>query len=84
MARVDWSVGASRDLADIASFIATDSPAHARDFVDQLRAATDRLSDFPALGRVVPELDDPEMRELIVRATASSIACMAMWLASPR
>jgi toxin ParE1/3/4 len=67
VAHVDWSVDASRDLADIASFIAADSPEHARAFVDELRSATAKLSDFPALGRAVPELEDPEMRELIVR-----------------
>lgn len=67
MADVYWSIDARRDLRDAASFIATDSPRQARIFIDHVRAATERLRAFPALGRAVPELADPEIRELIVR-----------------
>ncbi|MHB8683858.1 MAG: type II toxin-antitoxin system RelE/ParE family toxin [Dehalococcoidia bacterium] len=67
MAQVYWSIDARRDLQDIATFIAIDSPRQARVFVDHLREAAERLREFPARGRSVPELDDPEMRELIIR-----------------
>src|SRR5262249_57915041 len=66
MAQVRWSLTAASDLQDIESFIARDSILHAISFVDRIVAATDKLSDSPHLGRVVPEFNRPDLRELIL------------------
>ena len=68
MAQVRWSLTAASDLQDIESFIARDSILHAISFVDRIVAATDKLSDSPHLGRVVPEFNRPDLRELIFRS----------------
>jgi toxin ParE1/3/4 len=36
--------------------------------VQRITAAVDKLSSFPTMGRVVPEVGRPEIRELIVGA----------------
>ena len=49
------------------SFIAADNPAVAESFGLQLMTRTDSLTNFPQLGRVVPEQDDENTRETILR-----------------
>ena len=44
---VVFSSTARRDLIEIASFIATDSPSRAKTFIDELAAACEGLSDQP-------------------------------------
>lgn len=43
-------------------------PRHARLFVNRIRQAAQSLAAFPNLGRRVPDLDDPALREIIVRS----------------
>jgi len=66
MAEVRWTRQASEDLDSIAEFIAKDSPQYARLFVIDVFQAVERLSEFPQSGRVVPELNDPIVREIIL------------------
>ena len=68
MARtVIWTEAGLQDLDDIAEFIARDSKLYARAFVKEARQAGRSLKRFPERGRVVPEVDDSEIRELFVR-----------------
>ena len=60
-----WSPSARLDLKDIVGFIAEDSPSAAERFVKRLFQAVERLPHFPESGRVVPELDDPTVREIV-------------------
>ena len=53
--RITWSEPALADLNAIHDYIARDSPHYAERFVQRLIAAADPLTDFPDLGRVVPE-----------------------------
>ena len=62
-----WSPAARDDLHDIVVFIARDNPERAMGFGYELISETDRLPDFPDLGRVVPEYQDQSLRELIFR-----------------
>jgi plasmid stabilization system protein ParE len=64
---VRWTLDASEDLDDVARFIARDSPAYAQDLVREALAAGRSLRRFPERGRVIPEGQDPEYRELFVR-----------------
>jgi plasmid stabilization system protein ParE len=65
MAEVRWTPQAADDLEAVADFIATDSPHYARLFTMDVLAAVERLADFPNSGRVVPELKDPAIREIL-------------------
>jgi toxin ParE1/3/4 len=60
-----WSPSAQLDLKDITAFIADDSPSAAQRFVKSLFQVVERLADFPESGRIVPEFDDPGIREVI-------------------
>ncbi len=65
--RVEWTPGARADLLGIIGVIARDRPDTARKQSDRIRRAVSGLSDFPEMGRVVPEVADPSVRELILR-----------------
>ncbi len=62
-----WSPSARLDLKDIAVFIAEDNPSAAQRFVNSVFHGVERLIDFPDSGRIVPELDDPDIREIICK-----------------
>ena len=61
---VIWSDQAKTDLKAIHEFIARDSVHYAKKVTYQLVEKTDALMELPRLGRVVPELDDENVREL--------------------
>lgn len=67
MTSLVWSPQSLRDLESIRAYIAEDSPLYADLVVRRLVAAVERLSAFPESGRIVPERNTPEVRELIVR-----------------
>jgi len=64
---VRWTLAASEDLAEAAEFIAKDSPFYATALVREARAAAFSLRRFADRGRVVPESDDPAIRELFIK-----------------
>ena len=68
MAQVIWASSALDDIAGIAEYIARDSPDAASLFVRRLMEATDRLQEFPSSGRIIPEIDEADAREIIYRA----------------
>jgi addiction module RelE/StbE family toxin len=65
MAKIRWSVTARTDLQEIESYIARDSVAYAIRQVDRIVKAVESLESFPMKGRIVPELERNDMRELI-------------------
>jgi plasmid stabilization system protein ParE len=66
MAQVRWSPQAIEDLESIAEFISRDSAYYARLFVIDVLGVADRLELFPESGRVVPELKNPAIREVLL------------------
>jgi toxin ParE1/3/4 len=62
---VIWRDEATRNLEQLYAFTATYSEVAARNLINRLVARADALGDFPDLGRVVPELENPDIRELI-------------------
>jgi len=63
-----WSREAGENLVDIEEFIARDSMERAIRFVDALIDHAEAvLSDNPKGGRAVPEIGNPDFRELIYR-----------------
>jgi len=66
--RVIWTEYARDGLDEVLSYIAQDSPVAARKVAEDLIEATSTLSTLTERGRVVPELEDPTVRELLVHS----------------
>ena len=62
-----WTEPGIDDLRAVRDYIARDSETYAADFIGSILLAVERLSTFPRVGRVVPEADSPDIRELIFR-----------------
>jgi addiction module RelE/StbE family toxin len=56
---------AKSDLAQIHSYIAETSPLYAEELIDLLLEKAESIDTFPTRGRVVPELRENNVRELI-------------------
>ena len=63
--KVIWSPTAIADLEAIAEYIAQDRPQAAWRLLQRFRLRTRRLAQHPRLGRVVPEWEAEDIRELI-------------------
>jgi len=63
--RLLWSPQAVEDVEAIRSFVARDSEHYANLLVERIIAAVDRLGSFPLSGRVVPEVGDESLREVV-------------------
>ncbi len=66
--KVIWTESAWIDLEEVADYIAKDSPHYASAFVREVRDAVRSLIDLAERGRLVPEFNDPSIRELFVRS----------------
>ena len=64
--RIVWTEAALDDIDESASYIARDSPRYAKAFVRRIKEAGRSLNRFPERGRMVPEFEEPDIRELIV------------------
>jgi len=64
---VIWAPSARLDLAALASYIAESRPQASARFIKAVFETVEHLADFPESGRVVPEFDDPIIREVIRR-----------------
>jgi toxin ParE1/3/4 len=64
--RVAWAEAAWRDLERIGEHIAEDSPGYAAAFVRRVRDRARSLEEMGERGRIVPELNNPAVRELVV------------------
>ncbi|UCE52704.1 MAG: type II toxin-antitoxin system RelE/ParE family toxin [Desulfobacterales bacterium] len=63
---VKWSVPARNDLKQIHDYIANDSRYYAQNVIQEIVAKTETLTEFPEIGRTIPEISDQNIRELIV------------------
>jgi plasmid stabilization system protein ParE len=61
---VIWTARARSDLKAIHDYIAKDSPQNAKRVVREMHRKTADLAETPHLGRVVPELEHPDIREI--------------------
>jgi toxin ParE1/3/4 len=53
-------------LADAIDYIAAERPSAALRWLDDVMTQTRSLAQFPDRGRIVPELQRPEIREVLV------------------
>lgn len=62
---ISWAGPATRDLSSIRAYIAQDSEYYADRFIERIVGAVENLSTFPEMGRMVPEINVPDIRELL-------------------
>lgn len=67
MAEIVWSPQAIDDVESIRDFIGRDSPTYGALVAARLVDSVERLGQFPDSGRVVPEFQDPGLREVLWR-----------------
>ena len=63
---VIWSIPAKNDLKNIHDYIANDSKFYAKKVSEEFIEKSEILEEFPEMGRIVPELSKPNLRELII------------------
>jgi len=63
---VKWSKPAKLDLKQIHDYIARDSKFYAQKVSLEIVEKSEKLNSFPEVGRVVPEIEDPNIRELLI------------------
>lgn len=63
---VKWSKPAELDLKQIHDYIARDSKFYAQKVLIEIVEKSEILNSFPEIGRVVPEIEDPQIRELLI------------------
>jgi toxin ParE1/3/4 len=64
---VIWTPGARTDLDEIVAYIAGNSLQAALAFLEEAFETTETLTTLSERGRVVPELNDPIVRELFIK-----------------
>ena len=62
---IRWSPLAVEQVRDIASYIALDKPLAAVQWAEKIFDSAERLKDFPDSGRIVPEINTNEIREIV-------------------
>ena len=60
-----WSTPAIDDLTGVRDYIAQGSQYYASEFIQRILQTVKKLEQFPELGRIIPEIEDPTARELI-------------------
>jgi toxin ParE1/3/4 len=65
--KIIWSKGALKDIEEIISFISKDSTQYATRFASKIIDSIEVLKTFPEIGRIVPEYDNKNLREIIYR-----------------
>ncbi|MBI1781286.1 MAG: type II toxin-antitoxin system RelE/ParE family toxin [Sphingobacteriales bacterium] len=65
MGEVRFTEQSVNDLEEIGRYISLDSTTYARLQIEKIISRTDILEIFPRIGRVVPELNNKSVREII-------------------
>ena len=67
MVSIIWMPQAIKDLERLSNYIEIDSGYYARITIQKIFSAIQHLKKFPHLGRIVPEKNDPNIREILHR-----------------
>lgn len=65
MVQIIWTQRARNDLEQISEFISRDSLIYARNQIDKLYRRTEVLKQLPLVGKVVAEINDRSIREIV-------------------
>ena len=63
--RIIWAPLAVDRASEIADYIAQDKPSAAKKWIDTIFSKVEQLKSSPEIGRIVPEINDSQFRELI-------------------
>ncbi|MEW6066740.1 MAG: type II toxin-antitoxin system RelE/ParE family toxin [Nitrospirota bacterium] len=63
---VKWSKPAKLDLKQVHDYIARDSKFYAQKVSAEIVEKSEKLNSFPEIGRIVPEIGDSNIRELLI------------------
>lgn len=66
MAQINWTEQANNDIDTIIEFLAAQSQNYAKIQVQRIIEKVELLEKMPRLGRVVPELEYPNVREVLI------------------
>jgi len=89
--QLTWAPIARQDMRDLVAYIADNNPRAARKFARGVFQTIERLTQFPESGRMVPEFDDPAIREGIrkpvrivyrVRTDEKEVEIVRVWHAA--
>ena len=64
--KLEWSEEALEDIESIATYIEKDSPFYAKSIVSKIFEKAEILKDFSELGRVIPETNNSNIREIFI------------------
>ena len=64
--RIEWTEPAVIDLENIRDYISRGSEYYGLIVVERIFDAVEKLSGFPNIGREVPEVNDPKIREILL------------------
>lgn len=67
MAQVNWTKPALDDLEEILSYIGMEDRGLAQEIAAEAFGKADDRGFFPEVGAIVPETDNPQIREILVR-----------------
>jgi len=65
MVQIEWTERSLEDLNEIHDYIARDSKSYANLFIKKIYNTVQKLKEFPNIGRIVPEVNIPSVREII-------------------
>ena len=64
--KIQWSPLAIERIGEIADYIAQDSPGSAEKWIHSIFNRVEQVKDFSQSGRLVPEMNRKDIRELII------------------
>ena len=67
MVEIRWSPLATDDLESIIRYYEKTAPKFAQNFTKKIIYIIENLNQFPKIGRLVPELENTDIREIIYR-----------------
>ena len=65
MVKIVWTDLSVFELKEIFDYISLDSKRYAKNQVEKIKSKSQILKTMPDIGRIVPELENSETRELI-------------------
>ena len=86
-----WAPSARLDLKDLFSYIAESRPEVASRFVKSVFQTVEKLANFPESGRMLPEFNNPNLREVMrkpcrivyrIQASEKTIEIVRVWHAA--
>lgn len=66
MIPIEWTAPAVSDLQNVVNYISQDSAIYADAMAERIISSCETIASFPQSGRIVPEVSNPKIREIIV------------------